>query len=262
MPTPSDPGQPHGGPPLEPVHVLRPRRTDALAELLKEFERGEREDHESVTPSGPVTGPQDDTRELPPVAPGPPARPPTAAPGPGAENFTQRGPAPGRPPPGRRAPRAAPHAGTAPGRLPRTPAHPARHGPATRRAAVAIALAAAAVLGFGGAVLLLGRPADDRAAPDPRPTASPPAAGSAAPPRRAPAAPGFLGEGDSGPEVAELQERLLRVPDVYRDGTTSGRYDAALSAAVARFQLWYGVRGDETGVYGDDTRRALESRTG
>ncbi|MEU1696788.1 peptidoglycan-binding domain-containing protein, partial [Streptomyces hirsutus] len=90
----------------------------------------------------------------------------------------------------------------------------------------------------------------------------PPAAEPAAPPQRAPAAPGFLSEGDSGPEVAELQERLLRIPDVYRDGATSGRYDAVLSAAVARFQLWYGVQGDETGVYGDDTRRALESRTG
>ncbi|MGW0584270.1 peptidoglycan-binding protein, partial [Streptomyces sp. NPDC002920] len=28
------------------------------------------------------------------------------------------------------------------------------------------------------------------------------------------------------------------------------------------FQLWYGIRGDEDGVYGDDTRQALESRTG
>ncbi|MFI8192581.1 peptidoglycan-binding domain-containing protein [Streptomyces sp. NPDC085946] len=61
--------------------------------------------------------------------------------------------------------------------------------------------------------------------------------------------------------MAELQRRLLRVPDVYANGSADGRYDAALTAAVARFQLWYGVRGDETGVYGDDTRRALESRT-
>ncbi|MFF5159393.1 peptidoglycan-binding protein [Streptomyces sp. NPDC000348] len=77
-----------------------------------------------------------------------------------------------------------------------------------------------------------------------------------------PAGQGFLREGDSGPEVTELQERLLRVPDVHRSGTTDGRYDAALSAAVARFRLRYGIRGDETGVHGDDTRRALESRTG
>ncbi|WP_046918585.1 peptidoglycan-binding protein, partial [Streptomyces stelliscabiei] len=72
---------------------------------------------------------------------------------------------------------------------------------------------------------------------------------------------GTLREGDSGPQVSELQQRLLRIPDVYANGSTSGRYDDALTEAVARFQLWYGIRGDETGVYGNDTRRDLESRT-
>ncbi|WP_244207377.1 peptidoglycan-binding domain-containing protein, partial [Streptomyces swartbergensis] len=81
------------------------------------------------------------------------------------------------------------------------------------------------------------------------------------PPAADPDGPGTLREGATGPEVTELQERLLRIPDVYRDGSTSGRYDPALTAAVARFQLWYGIRGDETGVYGNDTRLALESRT-
>ncbi|MFD4569158.1 peptidoglycan-binding domain-containing protein [Streptomyces sp. NPDC058467] len=61
--------------------------------------------------------------------------------------------------------------------------------------------------------------------------------------------------------MTELQERLLRIPDVYDNGATSGTYDPTLTAAVARFQLWYGIRGDETGVYGNDTRAALESRT-
>ncbi|GAB2782774.1 hypothetical protein GCM10027073_14350 [Streptomyces chlorus] len=258
MPTPSDPGQPHGGPPLEPVRVLRPRRTDALAELFKEFEREKCEGYESVTLPRPATGPEDETQEFPSVASEPPARPPTTVPGPAYESFTHHSPAPGRTPANRRAPQGPSYGSTVPGRPSHAPAHPPTHSPATRRAAVAIAVAAAAVLGFGGAVLLLGQNTDDRAVPDPRPSTSPPAA----PPERAPAAPGFLGEGDSGPEVAELQERLLRIPDVYRDGATSGRYDATLSAAVARFQLWYGVQGDETGVYGDDTRRALESRTG
>lgn len=262
MPTPSDPGQPHDGPPLEPVRVLRPRRTDALAELFEEFERERCEGCESVTLPRPGTGPEDETQEFPSVAPESPDRPPTTVPGPAHESFTHHSPAPGRTPPSHRAHQGPPYGSTAPGRPSRTPVHPPAHSPATRRAAVAIAVAAAAVLGFGGAVLLLGRNTDDRAVPDPRPSASPPATAPAAPPERAPAAPGFLGEGDSGPEVAELQERLLRIPDVYRDGATSGRYDATLSAAVARFQLWYGVRGDETGVYGDDTRRALESRTG
>ncbi|MFD3732674.1 peptidoglycan-binding protein [Streptomyces sp. NPDC058632] len=258
MPTPSEPGQPHDGPPLEPVRVLRPRRTDALAELFREFERGEREGYESVTLPRPAAGAQDETQEFPSVAPEPPTRPPTAVPGPAHESFTHRTPASGRTAPQHRSARGPSPDGTAPGR----PPHASPHSPATRRAAVAIAVAAAAVLGFGGAVLLLGQNSDARATPDPRPSASPSAPAPTAPPARVPAAPGFLGEGDSGPEVAELQERLLRIPDVYRDGAASGRYDATLAAAVARFQLWYGVQGDETGVYGDDTRRALESRTG
>ncbi|MFD4788544.1 peptidoglycan-binding protein [Streptomyces sp. NPDC058459] len=69
-------------------------------------------------------------------------------------------------------------------------------------------------------------------------------------------------QGDSGPEVTDLRSRLLRIPDVFRDGSATGDYAPRLTAAVARFQLWYGIRGDDTGVYGDDTRRALESRTG
>ncbi len=48
---------------------------------------------------------------------------------------------------------------------------------------------------------------------------------------------------------------------MYDGSGTRGSYDAALTEAVARFQLWYGIRGDETGVYGDDTRAAPESRT-
>lgn len=204
MTTPSGPGRPHDGPPLEPIRVLRPRRTDALAELFREFEREERGGYESVPLSRPPHGSEDRTQELPPV-----------------------------------------------------PA--ARRTSGIRRTALALAVAAAAVAGFGGALLLTERGADDRAAPGPRPSTTAP---SAPAPPADPAERGFLREGDSGPEVTELQERLLRIPDVYRSGTTDGRYDTTLSAAVARFQLWYGVRGDETGVYGDDTRLALESRTG
>ncbi|WP_149549003.1 peptidoglycan-binding domain-containing protein [Streptomyces marokkonensis] len=197
MTTPSGAGRP----PLEPVHVLRPRRTDALAELFREFEREQRGDDEPVRLPRPPVGSEDRTQELPPV-----------------------------------------------------PA--ARHPSGTRRTALALAVAAAALTGFGGALLFTDRTTGGHAAPAPGPSATAP---PAPPP---PADRGFLREGDSGPEVTELQERLLRVPDVYRGGTTDGRYDAVLSAAVARFQLWYGVRGDETGVYGDDTRLALESRTG
>jgi hypothetical protein len=70
-----------------------------------------------------------------------------------------------------------------------------------------------------------------------------------------------LRQGDSGPEVSDLQSRLLRIPDVYPNGKVDGQYDSVLTEAVARFQLWYGIRGDEDGEYGDATRRDLESRT-
>ncbi|MFH0245543.1 peptidoglycan-binding protein [Streptomyces sp. HK10] len=73
--------------------------------------------------------------------------------------------------------------------------------------------------------------------------------------------PGMLREGDSGPEVEELQRRLRQIQGIYPGGEVDGRYDAEVTEAVARYQQWYGVRGDEEGVYGDDTRRDLESRT-
>ncbi|MEU5520494.1 peptidoglycan-binding domain-containing protein [Streptomyces sp. NPDC047860] len=232
MTTPSEPGRPHDGPPLEPVRVLRPRRTDALAELFREFEREQRGGDEPVPRPRPAAGSEDRTQEMPPV----PAGPPPTVPHPSIQRGT----------------------------------------------ALVLAVAAAALIGFGSALLLTDRTTEDRAAPAPVPSTGPPPASSASadpggsppapsapadpggppPAPSAPADPGFLREGDSGPEVTELQQRLLRIPDVYRAGATDGRYDATLSAAVARFQLWYGIQGDETGVYGDDTRLALESRTG
>ncbi|MEW2286055.1 peptidoglycan-binding domain-containing protein [Streptomyces sp. NPDC047841] len=221
MPTPPDPGQPPPGPVPEPVRVVRLRRFDGLAELMRE-----------IRPPGPVHH-EDDTRELPPV----------------------------------------------PALVPRPPGVP---GAGPRRAAVAAAVAAAALAGFGCALLLPGRQqAAATARPAPAVTTAPPATappatapgGPSAPAPTAPAGstapatapdpdgPSTLRQGDTGPEVAELQRRLLRVPDVYRDGSISGTYDSALTEAVARFQLWYGISGDETGVYGNDTRRVLESRT-
>ncbi|MEU8825528.1 peptidoglycan-binding protein [Streptomyces sp. NPDC048636] len=73
--------------------------------------------------------------------------------------------------------------------------------------------------------------------------------------------PNILTLGDSGPQVTELQTRLLRIPEVYRGGQVNGTYDQTLAEAVSRFQVWYGIRGDANGVYGDATRRDLESRT-
>ncbi|MFD5912793.1 peptidoglycan-binding protein [Streptomyces massasporeus] len=252
MSTPSEPRPPHDGPALEPIRVLRPRRTDALAELMREFQQETGRDpgghasgrdpgghasgrdsggYESVALPGPPAGSEALTQELPPVTRE--TRRPTAA------RET------------RRATRAVPP------------------GAGLRRAAVAVAVLAAAVIGFGGALLLRGEHKDDSAAPTPAPPRAAPSTPDPTPTPPTPAAPapadpdgaGTLREGASGPEVTELQQRLLDIPDVYRDGSTSGSYDPTLTAAVARFQLWYGIRGDETGVYGNDTRAALESRT-
>ncbi|MHB9857242.1 peptidoglycan-binding domain-containing protein [Streptomyces sp. YIM S03343] len=240
MPTPSEPGQPPDRPVLEPIRVLRLRRTDALAELMKDMPRG---GYESV----PVPPSRQD--------PGPRGR---RTPGPGSEHGRTTGPdvsysfedetqelPPVPPAPG------GPRLGS---------------GPGLRRAAIAVGVAAAALVGFGCALLLPAR--SDATTVRPSATARPSAEPTSAPAETAtpaggsdPDGVGTLRRGDSGPEVAELQQRLLRIPDVYKGGSTSGRYDATLTAAVARFQLWYGIRGDETGVYGNDTRQSLESRT-
>ncbi|MEU5665341.1 peptidoglycan-binding domain-containing protein [Streptomyces longwoodensis] len=221
MPTPPEPGEPPERPVLEPIRVLRPRRTDALAALFRE-----------LTEDRPPTGYE-------PVAVGA-GRPGGAA---DTEADTQElPPVPGGPTP------SAPAA--------RRPARPASR-PGPRRAAVAGGVLAAALAGFACALLLPGT--DGGTAARTPPTATAPAPADPVP--ADPDGPGTLREGDSGPGVTDLQERLRRVPDVYDDGPTDGRYGTVLAEAVARFQLWYGIRGDESGVYGDDTRRDLESRT-
>ncbi|WP_243769441.1 peptidoglycan-binding domain-containing protein [Streptomyces cyanogenus] len=72
---------------------------------------------------------------------------------------------------------------------------------------------------------------------------------------------GVLREGDSGHGVYELQVRLLQIPGLYDGGAIDGRYGTEVRQAVARFQKRFGIRGDETGVYGDNTRYALMLRT-
>ncbi|MEV6612774.1 peptidoglycan-binding domain-containing protein [Streptomyces sp. NPDC051051] len=209
MPTADEPGRPHERPVLEPVRVLRPRNTDALADLFRELteDTEDTEDYDSV----PLPA-EEQTQQLPPV----PAAKPAAA-----------------------------------------------RGPGPRRVAVAAATVfAAALVGFGCALLLPdgGRETAARTLPGATtPVTTVPV--TTAPPAD-PDGPGTLREGATGPEVTDLQQRLRRIPNVYDDGATDGRYDTVLTEAVARFQLWYGIRGDESGVYGDDTRRDLESRTG
>ncbi|MEW2615368.1 peptidoglycan-binding protein [Streptomyces sp. NPDC047880] len=98
------------------------------------------------------------------------------------------------------------------------------------------------------------------AAPSP-PTGQPnrPAPGSASLPEIP--GTGLLRPGDTGHGVYELQVRLLQIPHIYDGGAINGRYDTEVRQAVARFQHAYGIHGDETGVYGDNTRHALMLRT-
>ncbi|MGW1614833.1 cellulose binding domain-containing protein [Streptomyces sp. NPDC002285] len=160
MPTRPDPAQPDEDPALEPIHVLRPRRTDALAELFKELEQ-ERNGYETVVVPGSLPGAEDATQELPAVA--------------GETRIAPRGSAvrPGPDVPGPDVP-----------------------GPGFRRAAVAVAVTAAAVIGFGGALLLSGRDDGTAAAKDPAPSAT--ASTSAAPTRAAPGAGGAPGADEPG----------------------------------------------------------------
>lgn len=224
MSTPPEQAHPARRPVLEPTYGVRRRRTEALAALVRELRENE------SRPPGPVHEPivvhvapgtaEEATEQLPPV--------------PGAHD---------------------PHGRDARGRREQS----VDAGLTVRRAVITLGVTAAALVGFGAALVLPGPGNDDAIHHAPSP---PPPAGASAQRRNTdPDGPGTLREGDSGPQVTELQKRLLHIPDVYDHGSTDGRYDATLAAAVARFQLWYGVRGDETGVYGNDTRRDLESRT-
>ncbi|MFJ5532816.1 peptidoglycan-binding protein [Streptomyces sp. NPDC093261] len=227
MSTPPEQVQPVRRQVLEPTYVTRRRRTEALAELVRQLRDGDARPpepaYEPIVVHVEPTATEEPTEELPPVADAPRHRPPDM------RNRCER---------------------------------PADDGLTLRRAALTVGVTAAALIGFGAALLLPGARDDGVPGRADAPPARPPVTSAPArQPSADPDGPGTLREGDSGPEVTELQKRLLRIPDVYQDGSTDGRYDATLAAAVARFQLWYGIRGDETGVYGNDTRRDLEART-
>lgn len=259
-----------GRPVIEPTHIERRRRSDSLAELLRQVREKEGladpdEDYEPI--AGPLAGTrlppppeEDETEELPPV--------------PGGEDYTD-GASPAHEPDGAERPlggHGGPDGDTGPDgtasfvaglRRPfgkkRVGAHGLDRDVGLRRAAITVAVTAAALIGFALALLVPGAGRDDAfpAGEGVTPSTAPARGAGTADPDGA----GTLREGDSGPEVRALQQRLLHIPDVYDHGSTSGTYDAALTAAVARFQLWYGIRGDESGVYGNDTRADLESRT-
>ncbi|MET9480582.1 peptidoglycan-binding protein [Streptomyces sp. NPDC006638] len=68
---------------------------------------------------------------------------------------------------------------------------------------------------------------------------------------------GSLRLGDSGPEVAELQQRLAGI--LLYQGAPDGQFDQRVQVAVAAYQIYRKIGGDPRGVYGPDTRRALEA---
>jgi hypothetical protein len=106
---------------LEPIRVLRTRRTDALAQLLEDIRQDKNyRSHETVAAPVPRTWTGGETEDFPPVP----------------DDRTEQLPAPG---------------GDA--RPPRTVGRP-RLGPGQRRTAVPIAVVAAAVAGFGCSLLI------------------------------------------------------------------------------------------------------------
>lgn len=145
------------------------------------------------------------------------------------------------------APSASPSASPAT-TIPGSPGSPAARPPATARPSAT----ATAALPTGTPVATL-----------PGPTGAPATTAPTLPPLNAPVTPSspdsVLRLGDSGPDVADLQRRLS---DVWLyHGRADGDFDQRTEHAVAMFQTWYGVQGDPSGVYGPNTRTALERRT-
>ncbi|MFF1644219.1 peptidoglycan-binding domain-containing protein [Streptomyces sp. NPDC058240] len=68
-----------------------------------------------------------------------------------------------------------------------------------------------------------------------------------------------LRPGDQGPAVAELQRRLEEVW-LYH-GRDDGTYSDQVEHAVSVYQSYKSIEGDPSGVYGPNTRHALEAET-
>ncbi|MEK0099748.1 peptidoglycan-binding domain-containing protein [Streptomyces sp. NPDC056002] len=67
-----------------------------------------------------------------------------------------------------------------------------------------------------------------------------------------------LSTGSHGGQVRDLQRRLAQI-NLYT-GPTDGRYSADVADAVHRYQVARGID-EDAGVYGPETRAALESET-
>ncbi|WP_181009218.1 peptidoglycan-binding protein [Streptomyces sp. SM11] len=68
-----------------------------------------------------------------------------------------------------------------------------------------------------------------------------------------------LAPGDQGSAVLELQRRLRTVG--ITTAPLDGSYGQPTEAAVQNYQAMRGISTDPSGVYGPDTRAALESET-
>ncbi|MFB8140227.1 peptidoglycan-binding domain-containing protein [Streptomyces parvus] len=95
------------------------------------------------------------------------------------------------------------------------------------------------------------------ASPTPEDGGAPTSSPSAAPP--AEFAGPSLRPGDRGPEVGVLQNRLKEV--WLYSGPSDQNYDDRVENAVAIYQSYKAIQGDPIGVYGPNTRRALEAET-
>jgi len=132
--------------------------------------------------------------------------------------------------------------------------------PVTSRAPVSTAPPPVVTVPPSAATLL---PADPTLAPTtgvtPTPTSPSPTGQTFVPTTAAP----VLELGDTGPAVADLQRRLAELW-VYH-GPVDGVFDHRTKAAVEVFQVWYWVSdaadGSHDGVYGPNTRAALEQHT-
>lgn len=69
----------------------------------------------------------------------------------------------------------------------------------------------------------------------------------------------MLRRGDDGPEVAELQDRLAQLT-IY-NGRVDGHFGSKTENAVRTYQSYMGLESDPPGVYGPETRSALEAQT-
>ncbi|MBF9073099.1 peptidoglycan-binding domain-containing protein [Streptacidiphilus fuscans] len=93
-----------------------------------------------------------------------------------------------------------------------------------------------------------------RPTPKPSPSATRPSPSPSA--SRTPGAGTTLQLGSTGPAVVTLQQDL-RALWIDRGLQPSGTYDQRTEQDVASFQVWYGVQGDPSGVYGPNSQAKM-----